>query len=428
MKNEHTQSQPLAALTVRRLTVQVLDGPDKGLTVDGVGERVAIGSSPDNELRLTDPLVSRYHLELTAGQGIVVHDLGSRNGTFIGDIRVQDASVPPGTRIRVGATVLSAVDAEQVVRPQAKDATLPGVIIRSAAMRDLATKARVLAESNASVLIQGETGTGKDVLARAIHELGPRRKGPFVVVDAAALAPTLIASQLFGHERGAFTGADRRHEGAFEQANGGTVFLDEIGELPASVQPALLGVLERRKFRRLGGKDDVTTDVRLVCATHRDLRAEANAGTFRADLYFRIAVARLFVPPLRERPEEIDALVEHFATEMTGVPGQPFAEATLAALRTHRWTGNVRELRNVVESALAVGSVSLEPTGAHVAAAGGVLGASYKDARLAALNQFEQTFLAQLIKATNGNASAAARMAQMDRQYLLGLLRRHGFR
>ncbi|MDX2022592.1 MAG: sigma 54-dependent Fis family transcriptional regulator [Deltaproteobacteria bacterium] len=428
MKHEQTQSQPLSAMTVRRITVQVLDGPDKGLTVDGVGGRVAIGTFPDNEMRLTDPLVSRYHLELTASQGIGVHDLGSRNGTFIGDIRVQDAIVPPGTRIRVGANVLSAVDAEQVVVPQAKEATLPGVIIGSPAMRDVATKARVLAESNASVLIQGETGTGKDVLARAIHELGPRRKGPFVVVDAAALAPTLIASQLFGHERGAFTGADKRYEGAFEQANGGTVFLDEIGELPASVQPALLGVLERRKFRRLGGKEDVATDVRLVCATHRDLRAEANAGTFRADLYFRIAVARLFVPPLRERPEEIDALVEHFATEITGVPGQPFAEATLAALRAHRWTGNVRELRNVVESALAVGSVSLEPTTAHVVTADGDLGVSYKDARQAALNKFEQTFLAQLIKATNGNASAAARMAQMDRQYLLGLLRRHGFR
>ena len=226
-------------------------------------------------------------------------------------------------------------------------------------MQEIGRTVERLAQSNVSVLIQGETGTGKELVARAIHDLSARAKRPFIVVDPGALPATLIASQLFGHERGAFTGAEKRQEGAFELAHGGSIFLDEIGELPLAVQPALLGVLERRSFRRLGGKEDIQVDVRVISATHRDLRAEANQGTFRADLYFRLAVARIEIPPLRERPEDIDPLVAHFAAEITGAPGFLFSEATMSALRGHRWSGNVRELRNVVESALAMGSINL---------------------------------------------------------------------
>jgi DNA-binding NtrC family response regulator len=315
---------------------------------------------------------------------------------------------------------------------------IPRLVMASPAMHEVGRAILRLAESNVSVLVQGETGTGKELVARAIHEMGPRARGPFVVVDSGALPETLIASQLFGHERGAFTGAERRQEGAFELAHGGTIFLDEIGELPLSVQPALLGVLERRSFRRVGGKEDIHVDVRIIAATHRDLRSEANEGAFRGDLYFRLAVARIAIPPLRERPEDIDALVEHFASDVTGTAGLPFSEATMAALRAHRWSGNVRELRNVVESALAMGSVNLEVGGnaptpvpekamARPAADTADL-LPYRAARAEALAAFERAYLRKLIDATGGNASAAARIANMDRPYLLSLLRRHGLR
>jgi DNA-binding NtrC family response regulator len=211
-------------------------------------------------------------------------------------------------------------------------------------------------------------------------------------------------------------------------AHGGTIFLDEIGELPLAVQPALLGVLERRSFRRLGGKEDIQVDVRVISATHRDLRAEANQGTFRADLYFRLAVARIEIPPLRERPEDIAPLVAHFAADISGTQAFPFSEATMAALRAHRWSGNVRELRNVVESALAMGSINLNGLAEPVAAPMGAVMPPYRAARADALAAFERTYLRKLIDAAGGNASAAARTANMDRPYLLSLLRRHGLR
>jgi DNA-binding NtrC family response regulator len=286
------------------------------------------------------------------------------------------------------------------------------------------------------------------VLARAVHDLSDRRDQPFEVVDCGSMAPTLIASELFGHERGAFTGAHAERAGAFERAHGGTVFLDEIGELPLDLQPMLLGVLERRRFKRVGGAKERSIDVRVVAATHRDLRNATNLGTFRADLYFRLAVARVVIPPLRERPEEIEPLVRHFAEQLTGDPNaQPFDRATLEALESHPWSGNVRELRNVVESAIAIGSVVLEGTHVGQTSEGGGQVADllssqqtpdsaaqvgfdqpYREARSHAINNFERAYLSWLIQACGGNASEAARRARMDRPYLLGLLRKHGLR
>jgi DNA-binding NtrC family response regulator len=422
--NLHTPEN--ARALIRRLAIKVIEGPDRGLVQVRTGDSLSVGTSPDNDMVLTDQTVSRYHLELRAGEGVRVRDLGSRNGTFVGNVRIFDGVLPVGARIRVGRTALALTDA---VTERAADLPgspeLPELVGVSLSMQEVARAIKTLAPSGVSVLVQGETGTGKELVARAIHENSPRAKGPFVVVDAGALPPTLIASQLFGHERGAFTGAERRQQGAFELADGGTIFLDEIGELPLAVQPALLGVVERRSFRRLGGKEDIQVNVRLISATHRDLRAEANHGTFRADLYFRLAGARVVIPPLRERPEDIEPLVEHFVREITGTPGSPFSEATMASLRAHRWSGNVRELRNVVESALALGNISLE--GGTPAEAGAVEGAvvvkPYRVARAEALVSFEREYLTHLIERTGGNASAA-----MDRPYLLSLLRRHGLR
>jgi DNA-binding NtrC family response regulator len=416
--------------TVRRLRVRIAEGPDRERVLEHYGERVGVGTSPANELTLTDPTVSHYHLELRCEDGVLVKDLGSRNGTFVGDVRINEAVVPIGTRIRVGRTVLVLLDAT-IAPPDTPlpPPDVPGVVAASPTMQEIGRTVERLAPSNVSVLIQGETGTGKELVARAIHDLSPRAKRPFIVVDPGALPATLIASQLFGHERGAFTGAEKRQEGAFELAHGGSIFLDEIGELPLAVQPALLGVLERRSFRRLGGKEDIQVDVRVISATNRDLRAEANQGTFRADLYFRLAVARIEIPPLRERPEDIDPLVAHFAAEITGAPGFLFSEATMSALRAHRWSGNVRELRNVVESALAMGSINLNglaqpaPPATNAAAI-----PQYRAARAEALAAFERSYLRRLIETAGGNASAAARTANMDRPYLLSLLRRHGLR
>jgi DNA-binding NtrC family response regulator len=416
--------------TVRRLRVRIVEGPDRDRVMEHFGERLGVGTSPANELTLTDPTVSHYHLELRCQDGVVIKDLGSRNGTFVGEVRVNEAVVPIGTRIRIGRTVLALLDAT-IAPPEAPlpPPDVPGLITASPTMQEIGRTIERLAQSNVSVLIQGETGTGKELVARAIHEMSPRARQPFIVVDPGALPATLIASQLFGHERGAFTGAEKRQEGAFELAHGGSIFLDEIGELPLAVQPALLGVLERRSFRRLGGKEDIQVDVRVISATHRDLRAEANQGTFRADLYFRLAVARIEIPALRERPEDIDPLVAHFAAEITGAPGFLFSEATMSALRGHRWSGNVRELRNVVESALAMGSINLnglaQPASPAPAAAAIP---PYRVARADALAAFERSYLRRLIETAGGNASAAARAANMDRPYLLSLLRRHGLR
>jgi DNA-binding NtrC family response regulator len=417
--------------TLRRLRVRVVEGPDRDRVMEHYGERLGIGTSPANELTLTDPTVSHYHLELRCEDGVMVKDLGSRNGTFVGDVRINEGVVPIGTRVRIGRTVLSLLDAT-VETPEAPlpPPNVPGLVTASPTMQEIGRTVERLAQSNVSVLIQGETGTGKELVARAIHDLSARAKRPFIVVDPGALPATLIASQLFGHERGAFTGAEKRQEGAFELAHGGSIFLDEIGELPLAVQPALLGVLERRSFRRLGGKEDIQVDVRVISATHRDLRAEANQGTFRADLYFRLAVARIHIPPLRERQEDIEALVEHFAREITGAPGSPFSDATMEALRNHRWSGNVRELRNVVESALAMGNLTLE--GISPAQIQDALRTEdivpYRRARAEAIATFERRYLSHLIEATGGNASGAARAAGMDRPYLLSLLRKHGLR
>jgi DNA-binding NtrC family response regulator len=426
--------------------LKVVEGPDAGVELAlHEGQVVAVGASPDNELRLTDPTVSRYHAEVrVTARGAHVRDLGSSNGVTLGPVLVSDIVAPPGTRLRLGRTEILMDMAGSVTRRRADTPVpLPGLIASSRAMRDVVATIHQLAPSDLSVLIQGETGTGKEVVARALHELSPRRHKPFIVVDCGSLPANLITSELFGHERGAFTGADARRLGAFERAHGGTLFLDEIGELTPEVQPVLLGALERRRFRRVGGSSEVDVDVRVLAATHRDLREDVNRGSFRADLYFRLAVGRLALPPLRERPEDLLPLAAFFLHQLTGEAGPlPFDEAMLESLHRHRWSGNVRELRNVVEAALATGQVVLEPSlrlhaaetraccNGHGDAPGLPYSThkAYRDARADAIASFERAYLGHLIEACGGNASEAARQARMDRPYLLALLRKHGLR
>ncbi|HJL16727.1 MAG TPA: sigma 54-interacting transcriptional regulator [Sandaracinaceae bacterium LLY-WYZ-13_1] len=425
-----SRQQP--GLPIRSLRVEVVEGPDEGDVVSSASETLTVGTAEGNDLVLADPTVSRFHLELSRGEdGIRVRDHGSTNGTGYEGARLVDAAVPPGAIVALGQSRLRIDDGDRITLELLEGDELEGLRGRTAVMRRLLARVGKAAASDTPALLVGESGTGKELVARALHARGPRAGGPFVTVDCGALAPSLVASELFGHERGAFTGADRRHVGAFERADGGTLFLDEIGELGAELQPALLGVLERGRFRRVGGRDEVAVDARVIAATHRDLRAEVNAGAFRLDLYYRLAVVVLTLPPLRERAEDVPLLVEHFLREAghDGPVEAVFGPDAMTRLCAHHWPGNVRELRNVVEATLAMGETPpLEGLGGAAPAGtldDALLGRPYKEARRALLDEFERRYVARLLEQSDGNVSAAARRARMDRTYLIKLIQRH---
>ncbi len=318
-----------------------------------------------------------------------------------------------------------------------------GIETRNAAYNALIDRIELVASnSDAPILLLGETGTGKEMFARAIHASSPRRQGPFETVDCGALLPSLVVSELFGHEPGAFTGANHQHVGAFERAHGGTLFLDEVGELSPQLQPVLLGAIERRSFRRVGGSKPVSVDVRVISATNRDLREAVNARSFREDLFFRLGVVTLNLPPLRERPNDIPMLAEFFAHEAgwAGSLNELLKPEEQERLVRYRWPGNVRELRNFVEAALAMGEAPAlaESASSDAPTSSGsgysslslerLLSCSYKDARAMILDEFEQLYLEAILERTEGNVSRAAREAQMNRSYLVDLLKRKGLR
>ena len=284
------------------------------------------------------------------------------------------------------------------------------------------------ARSDVTVLLEGETGTGKEGAAEAIHQTSRRRDKPFVIVDCGAIPANLLESELFGHERGSFTGATGRRIGAFEEASGGTLFLDEIGELPTELQPKLLRALERKQFRRVGANLLQSADVRIVAATNRDLRSEATAGSFRPDLYFRLAVLRIVMPPLDQRREDIPVLVPRLLATLGAAPEEAArlcAPDFIARLQATRWTGNVRELRNHLETCLALGQEA-PVSGADARPAAGT--ETYAEARKRALDAFERSYLASLLARHGGKVAQAAEEAGVDRVHLYRLMRRHGVR
>jgi DNA-binding NtrC family response regulator len=419
---------------VRTLAVDVIDGPDRGARAEG--DVVSIGTAEGNGLRLSDPTVSRFHVELAAaGAALRVRDLGSTNGTRVGSVRIERGEVPPGSIVEIGSTrlrVSSASDAsvEMLGSPQ-----LGGFVGRTPVMQRWMARLAKVAESDAAVLLVGESGTGKEVAAEALHRSSARAEAPWVVVDCGAIAPTLIASELFGHERGAFTGAERTSHGAFERAGDGTVFLDEIGELPLALQATLLGVLERRRFRRVGSEKDLPLGARIVAATHRDLRAEVNAGRFRLDLYYRLAVVTLELPPLRDHADDVVPLIEHFLAELgsTKTIDEVFPPETIAELERHAFPGNVRELRNLVESTLALGELPAlaRPLAAPElpdAAVDALLDLPFREAKAQVVDRFERRFVTAWLERTNGNAARTAREIGLDRSYLTDLIRKHRLR
>jgi len=427
-------SQPLS---IDVIAIDIVGGPVAEGHWESAGERCAIGSHEANDVVIDDPAVSRFHCELhVTPDHILVRDLASRNGTLVDGVRINEAHCRDGSALRVGETTLRLqVAASAGMMPLSDKTTIGRLSGRSVAMRSVFATIERAAASDATVLLQGETGTGKDAAAETIHLLSQRADQPFVVIDCGAIPANLLESELFGHEKGSFTGANDRRIGAFESANGGTVFLDEIGEMPQSLQPKLLRVLDRREVRRIGANDKTPIDVRVIAATNRDLRAEVNRARFRSDLYFRLAVVRVDMPPLRERPEDIPMLVDTLA------PRLGFDEETrkrvltpelVASLQRAAWPGNVRELINHIERCLVMEDALAPSAHAHnhaQAAAPPVdLSVPYAQARREKIADFERRYLTALLQEHNGVVARAARASGIDRVFLHKLLKRHGLR
>jgi DNA-binding NtrC family response regulator len=441
----HTQQlrDDRGGLSLRRhpLRVTVLAGPDRKRVHEFTGDRIVVGTHDSCDLVLTDPTVSRQHLEISlVPRGYALHDLDSRNGTFIGDVRVGEVTVDRDTRVRVGASELRLQPLRSTVDVALPAADRFGPLLGSspAMRRVFAVLARVAA-SDATVLITGESGTGKEVAARAIHEASPRRGGPFVVVDCGGLSANLVESELYGHQRGAFTGATAARDGAFVSADGGTLFLDEIGELPLDLQTRLLGALERRQVQPLGSSRPRAVDVRVLAATNRDLRKEVNRGGFRTDLYFRLAVVSVHMPPLRERAEDIPQYIAAMLAEWSEAGAHVALDAaTVARLQAQPWPGNVRELRNTIERAVLLGELGEPSEPADPAPSDPPPTATpattvdpaipFKIGKAQLVEAYERSYVVALMQRWNQNITRATRAAEIDRVYLLRLLDKYGLR
>jgi DNA-binding NtrC family response regulator len=412
-------------VTHKRAALEIVSGPDAGKRHE-FEDRVRVGARQLADWVIQDPKVSGLHCEIVAGTQITIRDLGSKNGTFLGKYRVVEAAVPPGEVITIGSTALRVVPLGDRALPLPEDNHFHGIVGRSAVMRSLIEQIQALATTNANVLIQGETGTGKERVAEALHLSGLRAEGPLEIVDCAALLSTVAPSELFGHERGAFTGADTRSIGAFERANGGTIFLDEIGELPLDLQPTLLRGLESRTIRRVGGAKSIQIDIRVIAATNRDLAIEANRGRFREDLYYRLSGVKLTVPPLRSRLDDIPLLAVHLLEEMGVEPSTILTAEALSALAQHDWPGNVRELRNTLQRAAltATAPAPESPEALHREAGEPDLTKSLPQFRQQVTEQAERAYLSALFRECRGNISQVARRAGVDRMTIYRTMQR----
>lgn len=462
--------------TVRRLRkakLVVLDGPDKGKEVEISKSCCTGGRSIINDLVIADKSISGTHFEIAVrDDGYRLRDLNSRNGTFVNDLQIREVYLRPGVSFRAGQTTIQFSPTGDIVEIElSKQDRFDKVVGGSSIMREIFASLERVSPSDLTCLITGETGTGKELIARGIHNASNRRSKPFVVLDCGSIPRDLIESTLFGHEKGAFTGAIGQQVGCFEQADGGTIFLDEIGELDVSLQPKLLRVLEQREIKRVGGDRTVKVDVRVLAATNRDLRSEVNSGNFREDLYFRLSVVHCELPPLRDRREDIPTIANLFLKEVASRRGSnmSFGQDAMAALMANTWAGNVRELRNVVERAgalsdgpvitrqdLTFGPGGPSPMVAHDLALAGVNaahsaaaqmsgvplpppgsaasfdpsllkpGLAFKGAKQTVVDAFESAYLGALLERNEGNITRSAQEAGLTRYHLRELLKRHG--
>jgi transcriptional regulator with PAS, ATPase and Fis domain len=427
-------SQKAMVVRYAKTRISVVQGPDSGRHIETANQPIRVGSAAENDLVLSDKTVSRRHcsIEPVSG-GFRLRDEGSTNGIFLADARLYDAVLKGEAQVRLGDTVLSVVQlAETVAREQSPIDRFVDLLGTSSRMRELFADLERIAPTDVTLLIEGETGTGKELVAESVHHRSARASGPYVVFDCSAVAPTLVESELFGHEKGAFTGAIASRPGVFEQAHEGTIFLDEIGELPRDLQPKLLRVLEKREVRRLGSQRTTAVDVRVIAATNRNMAAEVARGNFREDLYFRIAGAHVYVPPLRDRMEDLQLLVAHFLSRAR--PPRTVADVPLQVwdmFQSHRWPGNVRELSNAVqrflvtpERALGMPRAEHRDLPSHPPTATESI-APLRIARRDANDTFERSYVTQVLARTNGNVTRAAAIAEVSRQIIQKLMRKH---
>jgi DNA-binding NtrC family response regulator len=412
--------------------VRVLEAPAKPGELVLAKGTIRIGSGEGNDILIPDRTVSRKHAELTlTPEGVELRDLGSRNGTFYFGNRVGTIVLAFGARIQLGAvTIAIEPDTEGLLDGLAYARNeYRGVLGASPRMRKLFALLQRLESSTATVLIEGESGVGKEVVAHAIHDGSPHAGGKFVALNCGAIPRELVGSELFGHKKGAFTGAVDARKGAFELADRGTLFLDEIGELPLDVQPALLRALELGEIRPVGGEEPRNVKARVIAATNRDLATEVSAGRFRQDLFYRLAVLRIQVPPLRGRPEDIDLLAQHFAREAN----TKLSPQLMEQLRARAWPGNARELRNAIQAYGAMGALP-EPTPAERLDLESMIRAQidptlpYGGQKEAFVEQFSRAYIVALLQYTGGNQAAAARIGKLDRTHLGRMMAKYGLR
>jgi transcriptional regulator with GAF, ATPase, and Fis domain len=464
MTTEHTAATQIIRapdgaehLVLRRAQLTVVEGPNKGLQHLLDKPRIRIGAGRDCEVKLDDPAVSRYHLELTAGpDGFELKDLGSTNGTFVSGVRMHQVTLLRGTRIRLGSTAIDIAPSEETISLElSARGTFGRLLGESAAMRQIFATLEKVARTDATVVIEGESGTGKELVAEALHDESARRDEAFSVVDCGAIPANLMESELFGHERGAFTGAERQRIGAIETAHNGTVFFDEIGELPLELQPRLLRFLESHEIKPVGASTHKAVNVRVIAATNRDLANEVEKGRFREDLFYRLSVVRVELPPLRQRRDDILLLAMHFAERFARDPRSVITDEMATLLRSHEWPGNVRELRNVVERLAVVPQHGLadlreraggnHPDASLAAPTPGASEANeeqagaqnplqeyldlpFHEARNRWQERFERAYLQEQLERSGGVVARAARQSELPRQSFHRLLKRHGLR
>ena len=433
--SDHTQilSGPnQKPLILKKARFKVTKGRDASKEMVLQKTHVSIGTLPENDLVLTDGTVSRKHAVVEERpDGYLLRDLDSTNGSFLDNVRIREGYITPGSIIRLGQTEISFSPLEERFEALTSSSDqFGGLIGSSPLLREVYGLLERVAPTDVTVLLEGETGTGKELAARAIHSHSTRAGSPFVVFDCGAVAPNLIESELFGHEKGAFTDAVKARQGSFELANNGTIFLDEIGELSLDLQPKLLRALDQRETKRVGADKPMAVNVRVISATNKDLEQEVKAGRFREDLYYRLSVVRVNMPPLRKRKEDIETIAGQALAGISAEINKKIIglspEAT-AALAAYSWPGNVRELKNVLGRAAALSdSTRIEPKdlfltqGKKTSTLDGLSGKT--------LEEIEKAAILATLKAVSGNKTEAAKVLGIAYSTLYEKMKKYGMR